>query len=194
VFGAVEGVIRTRVGYCGGTLDNPEYHDLGDHTETIEMEYDPTVVSLDKLLNIFWESHCSTFDSGDTQYMSAIFYHDDSQKQIAERSMKDRSAKIGNRLYTKINPYNMFTLAEDYHQKFYLRQVDNCKELLNIKTDEELIHSSIATKLNAYIAGHGNYDDIQQYVLSLNISDQAKKIFLTKLARVHQISAKKIGH
>jgi len=191
VYGAVDGVIRTRVGYCGGKSTNPSYYDLGGHTETIEMEFDPSKISLEDLLDIFWDCHSPIYNSSDTQYMSAIFYHDPKQKSIAEKSMAERSKKIGRSLFTKILPCNKFTLAEDYHQKFYLRQVDNFMELLSLNTDKELIDSPVATKLNAYISGRGNYTEIQKYVQSVDIPESSKLPFQKKLASVHQVIYKK---
>ena len=78
--------MRTRVGYSGGTKENPTYHDLGDHTETVQIDYDPTRVSYDKLLEIFWKSHNPRYQSRSRQYMIAVFYQDAEQKKRAERT------------------------------------------------------------------------------------------------------------
>ena len=80
------GVIRTRVGYTGGTTVDPTYHDLGDHSETIQIDYDPTQVSYQALLDVFWNSHNPTTRSWSRQYASAVFYHSDEQKKLAMES------------------------------------------------------------------------------------------------------------
>jgi peptide methionine sulfoxide reductase MsrA len=69
------GVIRTRVGYAGGTKADPSYHSLGDHSETVEVVYNPEVVSYESMLKVFWESHNPVNRSWSRQYMSAIFYY-----------------------------------------------------------------------------------------------------------------------
>ena len=81
-------MVRTRVGYAGGTKKNPTYHDLGDHSETVQMDYDPTVISYTKLLDVFWDSHDPSLPSDSKQYMSIIFYHNDKQKELAIESIK----------------------------------------------------------------------------------------------------------
>ncbi|MDZ7761250.1 MAG: peptide-methionine (S)-S-oxide reductase [Desulfovermiculus sp.] len=68
-------MVRTRVGYSGGKKPNPTYHDLGDHTETLQVDYDPEAVSYPKLLEVFWESHSPEQSALSRQYMAAVFYH-----------------------------------------------------------------------------------------------------------------------
>jgi len=80
-------VVRTRVGYTGGDKPNPTYHNIGDHAESVDIDYDPEVTDYENLLDIFWKNHNPTsFYS--RQYMSAIFYHDAAQKEAAELSLK----------------------------------------------------------------------------------------------------------
>lgn len=68
-------MIRTRVGYAGGSKENPTYYSLGDHSETIQIDYDPTQISYGQLLEVFWNSHNPTYEPWSRQYMSIIFYH-----------------------------------------------------------------------------------------------------------------------
>ena len=84
-FGVVPGIIRTRVGYSGGSKKNPTYYDLGGHTETIQIDYDPKKITYEELLDIFWESHEPTL-SLSSQYASIIFFHNEEQKKIAKKS------------------------------------------------------------------------------------------------------------
>ena len=123
------GVESTAVGYLGGTLENPTYHDVCSgrtgHAEVVQVEYDPSRLSYDDLLTVFWENHDPTTlnrqgpDVG-TQYRSAIFYHDDEQKEAAIKSKeeRDRSGRYRRPIVTEITPATEFYMAEDYHQQY----------------------------------------------------------------------------
>ncbi len=155
-FGAVPGVVRTRVGYSGGSKENPSYHSLGDHTETIQIDYDPQKISYSELLEIFWNSHSPT-RSRKRQYMSIIFTHNERQERIAKESKENREAEIGGNLVTEIKPFSKFYLAEDYHQKYHLRQNNNFSKVYEeIYPDtEQLINSTAVARANGYVSGYG---------------------------------------
>jgi len=125
----IPGVLETRVGYTGGHTEHPTYPDLHDgetgHAESVEIVFDPTKLSYEQLLGYFFRMHDPTTldrqgnDVG-TQYRSAIFYHDEEQRKVAER-VKDeiaRSGKWKGKIVTEIVPAGPFWLAEDYHQKY----------------------------------------------------------------------------
>ena len=130
LFRKTKGVTSTQVGYTGGNLTNPTYEevctDKTGHAEAVQVEYDPTEISFEELLDIFWQNHNPTTlnrqgpDVG-IQYRSAIFYHDDQQKQIAEKSKQslDESGKYGTPIVTEITPAPVFYKAEEYHQKYF---------------------------------------------------------------------------
>ncbi len=132
IFKRLKGVELVVSGYTGGTTDNPNYEQVshGDtgHAEGIQIKFDPAVISFDKILDVFWATHDPTTlnqqgaDVG-TQYRSAIFYHDEIQKQIAEKSMQKLAAsgKLKNPIVTKLEPFSKFYPAEDYHQDYYER-------------------------------------------------------------------------
>ena len=125
-----KGVKSTAVGYIGGKLQNPTYEevctDKTGHAEAVEVEYDPDEISFEDLLNVFWSNHNPTTlnrqgpDVG-IQYRSAIFYHDETQKEIAEKSKQelDKSEKFDNPIVTQIIPAPTFYKAEEYHQKYF---------------------------------------------------------------------------
>jgi peptide-methionine (S)-S-oxide reductase len=128
-FRKIKGVTATAVGYTGGTLENPTYHDVctdrTGHAEVVQVEYDPAQVAYDELLKVFWENHDPTTlnrqgpDYG-TQYRSAIFYHSPEQKAAAEAS-KERlqaSGRYRRPIVTKITPASTFYRAEEYHQQY----------------------------------------------------------------------------
>ena len=125
-----KGVKSTQVGYIGGTIPDPTYEevctDRTGHAEAVEVEFEPTEISYDELLEIFWNNHNPTTlnrqgpDVG-IQYRSAIFYHDDSQKETAEKSKNNlaQSGKYSNPIVTEIVPAPKFYRAEEYHQKYF---------------------------------------------------------------------------
>ncbi|MFY9606080.1 MAG: peptide-methionine (S)-S-oxide reductase MsrA [Thermoplasmata archaeon] len=129
-FRMVKGVITTRAGYTGGRFENPTYEDVCSHktghAESVEVQYDPAVVSYDDLLNVFWEMHDPTTlnrqgpDVG-SQYRSAIFCHTAEQKAAALASKDklqatDRYRK--RKIVTEIVPASVFYPAEEYHQRY----------------------------------------------------------------------------
>jgi len=93
-FAAVPGVIRTRVGYTGGTTPWPTYRRMGNHTETTHIVFDPTIISFRELLVMFWGDHDATLGGSDTQYRSAIFYESESQLEAIAASIAGERAKV----------------------------------------------------------------------------------------------------
>ncbi|UCD32748.1 MAG: peptide-methionine (S)-S-oxide reductase, partial [Desulfobacterales bacterium] len=113
-------MIRTRVGYAGGRMDGPDYRNIGDHTEVVQVDYDPERITYSQLLDIFWKSHRPSGRSWSRQYMKAVFYHDEHQRRMALASKTAVGQKIGRTVKTEMVPLLSFTLAEDYHQKYIL--------------------------------------------------------------------------
>jgi methionine-S-sulfoxide reductase len=137
-FDGVPGVVSTVVGYTGGTQKNPTYEEVSSgrtgHAESIEITYDPKKISYDKLLDIFWMNIDPTtpnrqFADAGTQYRTAIFYHNDEQKKLAEASKKkyQASGKYDKPIVTEIVPATTFWPAEEYHQKYYLKNTAHYK-------------------------------------------------------------------
>ena len=178
-FGSIKGVVRTRVGYSGGTKKHPTYHDLGDHSETIQIDYDPTQITYEELLNVFWESHSPVSPAWSRQYMSAIFYHNEEQKRLALKTKKREEAKQGT-IYTKILPISEFYLAEDYHQRYTLRQWPEIMREFSAMypNTEDFINSTAAARVNGYLAGYGSYSALQEEIDSLGLSEEAKQKLL----------------
>jgi peptide-methionine (S)-S-oxide reductase len=131
-FREVEGVVDATVGYTGGHYKNPSYEMVctgrTGHTEAVEIEFDPSRVSYETLLEVFWAIHDPTTlnrqgpDVG-TQYRSAIFYHDESQRKAAEASKRrlEESGHFEDPIVTEITPASEFYPAEEYHQRYYER-------------------------------------------------------------------------
>ncbi len=132
-FRTLDGVIDTAVGYMGGTTESPTYEMVctgrTGHAEVVDINFDPTVISYPQLIEIFWTIHNPTslnfqgVDTG-TQYRTAIFYHNDEQRQQAEES---KAALIASGVYelpivTEITSAGLFWRAEEYHQQYFVKQ------------------------------------------------------------------------
>jgi len=178
-------VVRTRVGYSGGTKKSPTYHDLGDHTETIQLDYDPTQISYKELLEIFWESHNPGSRSWSRQYMAAIFFHNDQQKKLALETKDQVAARIKDEVYTQILPATAFYLAEDYHQKYFLRlEPELLNELSAIyHSTKDFVASTAAARLNGYVAGYGTRAGIEAEISSLGLSPAGNKRLLGMVSK-----------
>jgi len=132
-FRQVPGVIETTVGYSGGTVKNPTYEqvctDRTGHAEVVQIRYDPSRVTYEQLLEVFWSCHDPTQlnrqgpDIG-RQYRSVIFYHSPQQKAAAEASRKRlaESGRFKRRIVTRIEPAKPFYPAEEYHQKYLMKR------------------------------------------------------------------------
>lgn len=124
-YAKIPGVVRTRVGYTGGKKKDPSYYSLGDNTEAVQVEFDPTKITFDELLDLFWTSHDAS-RKGSIQYRSAIWFESEEQQQAIEKSVKYQSnlpRYRGRKIATHIAPLGDFYLAEDYHQKYLDRSL-----------------------------------------------------------------------
>lgn len=130
IFQQLKGVHTVISGYSGGEIKNPTYKEICSgrtgHAEVIQITYDPQIITFEELLEVFWKTHDPTTlnrqgnDAG-TQYRSVIFYHNESQKILAEK-YKDDLDKAGiwkDPIVTEISPFTTFYKAEDYHQQYY---------------------------------------------------------------------------
>jgi peptide-methionine (S)-S-oxide reductase len=130
VFQELNGVVKVTSGYSGGHVENPTYEQVCSkttgHAEVIQLEYDPSKVSVDELLEVFWQTHDPTTlnrqgnDVG-PQYRSVIFFHDEEQRSKAEeyKVRLDKSGAWDKPIVTAIEPFKNFYPAEDYHQNYY---------------------------------------------------------------------------
>jgi methionine-S-sulfoxide reductase len=164
-------VIRTRVGYAGGTKKNPTYYSLEGHSETIQVDYDPRVISYSELLDIFWDSHAPIQPTWSHQYASIIFFHNAEQKRMALESKAREEAKRGS-IFTEILPFSAFYLAEPYHQKYLLQQEpDLMKEFMRIHQDNlGFVDSTAAARINGYLGGYGTFSALKAQLAELGLS------------------------
>lgn len=138
IFSKAPGVVKTTVGYSGGTIANPTYEQVCDHTtkhvETVQVEYDPAKITYKKLLEVFWALHDPTTlnrqgpDVGD-QYRSVIFYTDEKQREEALQYRKEleSSHRFKRPIVTAIEPAGKFYDAEDYHQDYFKKHGQSCQ-------------------------------------------------------------------
>jgi methionine-S-sulfoxide reductase len=175
-------VVRTRVGYAGGTSPNPTYHNLGDHTEAIAMDYDPAKISYQELVEIFWASHVPTQKAWSRQYMAIIFAQGDKQEQVAQETKKIMELRGRSKIYTEVAASTEFYLAEDYHQKYYLQKTPQLmEEYKNLYPEwSEFISSTAVARVNGYIAGYGTIGALQKEINMLGLSERGKKILIKK--------------
>ncbi len=178
-------MVRTRVGYAGGTKKNPTYHDLGDHSETVQMDYDPAVISYERLLDVFWDSHDPASAPWSKQYASIIFYHNDEQKKLAIESMRREEAMIKSKIVTVILPYKDFYLAEDYHQKYALRfEPELLKELSAMyPANRDLVNSTAAARINGFLDGYGTLADLQEQLPGFGLSPKAGNLLINDVKK-----------
>lgn len=163
IFNRLKGVKSVIPGYTGGNIIAPTYEQVcsgtTDHAEAIQIEFDSQEISFEKLLDIFWHTHNPTTlnkqgnDVG-TQYRSAIFYHNEIQKEISEKLKKDliNDNFYENPVITEIIPFTQFYIAEDYHKKYFDRnqKAPYCQIIINPKIEklEEEYSDSVFVKPN----------------------------------------------
>ena len=136
IFESLNGVLSVTSGYSGGHVNNPSYKQVttGEtgHAECVQIVYEPEKISFDELLEVFFQVHDPTSlnrqgaDVG-TQYRSAIFYHNDAQKEKADFYIKElnKSGAYEKQIVTEVSPMDKFYSAEDYHQEYYARNMNN---------------------------------------------------------------------
>ncbi len=149
IFAETKGVVSVKSGYSGGEIKNPSYKEVctgrTGHAEVVQVAYDTSEISLQDILEIFWQTHDPTTlnrqgaDVG-TQYRSAIFYHNERQKEVAEeiKSRLDSSGAWNNPIVTEITAFDTFYEAEDYHQDYFAENGDQpyCRAVIRPKLEK----------------------------------------------------------
>jgi peptide-methionine (S)-S-oxide reductase len=147
IYQTVPGVLKITSGFAGGTVPNPSYEDVctgtTGHAESIQIQYDPSKISYEKILDLFWKAHDPTTlnrqgnDEG-TQYRSVIFYGNDQEKAIADKSKAAAQADFKDPIVTQIVPLQIFYPAEKYHQNYFNDNPGNpyCSFVIRPKVDK----------------------------------------------------------
>ena len=189
-------MVRTRVGYAGGTSADVNYRNIGDWMEAIQIDYDPARVRYEDLLAIFFAEHDACEAVWKRQYASGIFFHDAAQKQAAASALAAcatgaalrSNTESGAKPSTELAPV-VFVAAEDYHQKYYLRQTRALVgELLPLFNGNESAfrESTAVARVNGYLAGNGTPADLERELSDLGLSADARDF----LRRSHAANSK----
>lgn len=141
---------------------------MGDHTESIQVDFDPKKITYNELLDIFWDSHDPTRKSffRDRQYMSLLMYHNDSQKQEAFASKRKWEQTLGRSIQTEFTPDAVFYPAEDYHQKYFLKRFKKGTASLQTlyPTEEAFRDATITARLNGFVRGRGSMTTLKNEI------------------------------
>ncbi|MUT64810.1 peptide-methionine (S)-S-oxide reductase MsrA [Paenibacillus sp. NEAU-GSW1] len=178
LFGHMPGVVGTRVGYAGGKTAFPTYRELGDHTETVQVHYDPRLVTFEQLAELFWSNHnpVNINDYKGKQYMSLLFYASAEQEEAIRRVLNSREERELPRPETRIEAIAHFYPAEERHQKYYLQRYPDAMEKLAMLYPErtELLGSRLAARLNGLAKGFTNMERVRNEIAGWNM-DQAER-------------------
>jgi peptide methionine sulfoxide reductase MsrA len=144
-------------------MDAPNYSNMGDHTETVQVDYDPGRI---------------------TYAMNAVFYQNEQQRQLAMASKTALEQKIGRTVKTEVVPLRSFTMAEDYHQKYILKSNYDLKNEMSriYPRHQDFVDSTAVARLNGYADGYGTRDQLLREIKSLGLRDEGKKV-LTEVVR-----------
>lgn len=187
LFGALDGVVRTRVGYAGGTTPAPTYDDIGDHIEAVQVEYDSSALGYDRLLDCFWTNHDPTRAPFKRQYQPALFPRTEAQIEQARASAATVADRLDASLSTDVIEDAPFYRAEAYHQKYKLRHHPELMQAFRaIYPDEEAFTNSPAAALvNGYVGGHRPPRHLDDDLPRLGLPSTATEALQSLVARKH---------
>lgn len=187
MFGSMPGVLRTRVGFAGGTSPKPTYRHMGDHTETVEIDFDPAIISYEEILRKFWQNHYPNRGNyKGRQYISMLRYQGEHQRESIDKVRREMEKSLGEAIETEIAVFENFTLADERHQKYYLKRYPNTLEQLQdlFPKPEHLIDSTFAARLNGFVKGYGKLRLLKSEIASWNIDEEDQDILLNKLETI----------
>jgi len=168
------------VGYCGGTTKDPDYQHIGDHAETVEIDFDPEKITYAELLKQYFSAAPCSHKSYSKQYASIIFCANAEQRKIAETAKADLEKQRGTTVHAEIHDLDHFYMAEDYHQKYYLRHT---AELMRdfqqrFASQAEFRDSTAVARANGYIGHFGDAKQLKEEIEKLGLSEAAQKWLL----------------
>jgi peptide-methionine (S)-S-oxide reductase len=174
-FGALDGVVRTCVGYAGGTTPEPTYARIGDHIETVRVAFDPTRRAYTDLLDVFWEWCDPMRAPFKRQYQTALFPRTDAQEAAVRESIEAVRASAGGEMAVEVIGGATFTRAEDYHQKYKLRHEDVVAQALQAlyPDDDSFVDSPAAALANGYAGGYRDPARLDEDLAQLGLSGPA---------------------
>lgn len=177
-FGQMPGVVRTRVGYSGGTKPQPTYREMGDHSETLQVDFDPARISYRQVITAFWDNHKPNNINGykGRQYQSLLFFADEEQEEdikLVLREMQESGRSLPD---TEIVPFAQFHLAEERHQKYYLKRFPHAMDTLMplFASHAEFNDSTIAARLNGLAKGYTSMERIMRDIEAWDVSPEER--------------------
>ncbi|PZD95356.1 peptide-methionine (S)-S-oxide reductase [Paenibacillus sambharensis] len=187
LFGSLPGVLRTSTGYAGGTAPSPTYKQMGDHSEMVEVEYDPAEITLVELLTVFWSHHKPVNINGykGLQYRSLLLYRDEEQQRTMLKVKALREQESGE-LATDIQPYEHFYRAEDKHQKYYLKRYPDAVEKLQqlYSSPDKMIASTLAARLNGIAKGYSGMERLRMEIADWPLEPAERDAVLRQLGQI----------
>ncbi len=163
------------MGYTGGDQPDPTYERLGDHTESLQIDFDPRRISYEQLLKLFWEDHDPSERPYKRQYMSAVFYASPTQQAQALETGRQRLAGKTVTLRTPVLPLATFYRAEDYHQKYYLRRYADLLREFEAYSPQAFADSTVAARLNGYVGGYRTVEEMEAELEHLGLSEPGRQ-------------------
>jgi hypothetical protein len=157
---------------------------MGDHTETVRVEFNPLEITYPDLLNVFWAGHNPRYNSSRRQYRNAIFFLNDRQRQQAEQSQQQIAVTLDAPVKTDIEAATLFYPAEDYHQKYYLRREGAVhSEFKAIYPDEKQLAASTAVaRVNGYLGCNGKPEELTSEIGRLGLSVKGQQRLIEHLS------------
>ena len=173
------------MGYAGGRKPRPSYHELGDHAEAVQFDFDPERVTYGELLDLFFAGHRPTRPAWSRQYMSAILFADEDQRRLALERRRQVAELWGTEVFVEILPADSFYRAEDYHQKYSLQRHGELMDELRAPYPDfrDLVDSTAAARLNGYLGGARTHDLRRQDLGQLGLSAAGQRILLKQARR-----------
>ena len=173
------------MGYAGGPQPHPTYHDLGDHAEAVQLDFDPARVTYGELLDLFFAGHRPTRPAWSRQYMSAIFYAGEDQRRQAHERKQQAERQLGAEVFVEILSADSFHRAEDYHQKYYLQRHRQLMDDLRAPYPDfrDFVDSTAAARLNGYLGGSRTHELRRGDLGRLGLSEAGQRILLKEARR-----------
>jgi peptide-methionine (S)-S-oxide reductase len=163
---------------------DPTYRKMGDHTETVQIDFDPAVLSYEEVLRHFWRNHYPNRDEyKGRQSISLLRFHDARQKAAIEQVKMEMEAELGEAIETEIALFTDFTPAEARHQKYYLKRYPKVlDQLKDLYPDEQLLEgSTFAARLNGFVKGYGNREALKREIENWKIGEEDRSWLIGQL-------------
>lgn len=151
---------------------------MADHTECLEIDFDPQEIGFEEIVKRFWSSHNSNRGNyKGRQYLSILLFHDAEQKEMIERVKESLERSMADKIDTEIASYRGFTLAEERHQKYYLKRYPKAMEKLMCyyETHKQIVDATLVARLNSFVKGYGTLVALKEEVAGWNIPEEMKE-------------------